>query len=439
MNTKQILPLPQEKTDFAQLKASGRYFVDKTLDLKTIIDLDKTKVMLFTRPSGFGKTMFLSMIDSFLRVDSVNPGNSSFQQELFKGTKILKDRNFCDKYMGQHPVIFLNFKGFKGDTIDEAYLNLAQIILNKAKEYNFLKDSPFLNEDDKRTFEKLTDKNFLLRLGALRRSYVTSSIIDLSTMLYKHYKKQVYVLIDDYDVPFVVSMEKGYHDDLVLLISSLYDFFKTTPQDPNTGESYVDRIILTGCFKEAKNGVADTVNNIYDNSITQRTSQYSEVFGFTSDEINQLLKDYGLEDIASKVKEHCGGYTFYEKEMYCPESVVNFIEGNNSSFSQRPILHSNSDLSDFIRYLAHHDEQRLQDLVDGKSISFYLSEYILFVNMSYRTSDLIWSILLQKGYLAIDWEQTESIDGGYESRIYARLPNLEMKKCFTDNIKSEPV
>lgn len=439
MNTKQILPLPQEKNDFAQLKASDHYFVDKTLDLKTIIDLDKTTVMLFTRPSGFGKTMFLSMIDSFLRIDSVNPGNSSFQQELFKGTKIFKDKNFCDKYMGQHPVIYLSFKGFKGETIDEAYLNLAQIILNKAKEYNFLKDSPFLDENDKRTFEILTDKNFLLRLGDLPRSYVTSSIIDLSTMLYKHYKKQVYVLIDDYDVPFAVSMEKGYHDDLVLLISSLYNFFKTTPQDPNTGETHVDRIILTGCFKEAQNGVADTVNNIYDNSITQRTGQYSEVFGFTSDEINQLLKDYRLEGIASKIKEHCGGYTFYDKEMYCPESVVNFIEGNNSSFSQRPILHSNSDLSYFIGYLAHHDEQRLQDLVDGKSISFYLSEYILFVNMSSRTSDLIWSILLQKGYLAIDWDQTESIDGGYERRIYARLPNLEMKKCFTDNIKSEPV
>lgn len=439
MNTKQILPLPQEKTDFAQLKASGRYFVDKTLDLKTIIDIDKTKVMLFTRPSGFGKTMFLSMIDSFLRVDSVNSGNSSFQQKLFKGTKILKDKNFCDKYMGQHPVIFLNFKAFKGETIDEAYLNLAQIILNKAKEYNFLKDSPFLDEDDKRSFEKLTDKNFLLRLDDLTRSYVTSSIIDLSRLLYKHYKKQVYVLIDDYDVPFAVSKEKGYHDDLVLLISSLYDFFKTTPQDPKTSEPYVNRIILTGCFKEAQNGVADTVNNIYDNSITQNTGHYSEVFGFTSEEINQLLKDCGLEVIASKVKAHCGGYTFYDKEMYCPESVVNFIDGNNSPFSQIPILHSNSDLSEFIGYLAHHDEQRLQNLVDGKSISFYLSEYILFVNVSFRTSDLIWSILLQKGYLAIDWDKTDSIDGGYNCRIYARLPNLEMKKCFTDNIKFEPL
>ena len=125
--------------------------------------------------------------------------------------------------------------------------------------------------------------------------------------------------------------------------------------------------------------------------------------------------------------------------MYCPESVVNFIDGNNSPFSQRPILHSNSDLSEFIGYLAHHDEQRLQNLVDGKSISFYLSEYILFVNVSFRTSDLIWSILLQKGYLAIDWDKTDSIDGGYNCRIYARLPNLEMKKCFTDNIKFEPL
>lgn len=439
MSTNKIIFMSQDISDFAKLKESGCYFVDKTLALKTIIDIDLAKVMLFTRPTGFGKTMFLSMIESFLRIDSANPGNSSLQQELFKGTKILEDRNFCNKYMGQHPVIYLNFKTFKGDTIEEAYLNLAQIIVNKANEYSFLKDSPFLGKNDKRELEKLTDKNFLVRLDALSRSYVTSSIIDLGRMLYKHFKKQVYVLIDDYDVPFAVSKEKGYHDDLVLLISSLYDFFKTTPQDPTTYKTYVGRIFLTGCLKEAQSSVSDIINNIYDNSITDRLCEYTGIIGFTSDDINQLLKDNGLEDLALKIKENCGGYRFYDKEMYRPKSVINFIEGKNKSVSNRSISNSKSELSDYIGYLAEHDRQNLNDLIEGKSISFYLYEYILFTDMSFRKSHCIWSLLLQKGYLTIDWDKTEYVSRGFNCSIYAKLPNLEMKKFFTDNMKVEPV
>ena len=128
----------------------------------------------------------------------------------------------------------LTLKGVYGKTFKAAYYKLAELIVAKANEYSFLKDSPALNEDDKETYANLSRTSYLRKYNDDAQSYVTSSIINLATMLYKHFKKQVYVLIDEYDVPLAKAQEKDYHDEMVTLISSLFDFFKTIPQDPET-------------------------------------------------------------------------------------------------------------------------------------------------------------------------------------------------------------
>lgn len=252
MTTKQFLPLPYGKDVYSELKGNGCYFVDKTPYLKELIDKDKSNVMLFTRPRRFGKTLFMSMVEYFLKINSANPGDTILQQKLFKDTKILEDREFCAKYMGQHPVISLTLKGVQGKTFKAAYYKLAELIVAKANEYSFLKDSQNLNDKEKAKFDLLCDEMYLKRADEEAQSYATSSIINLATMLYKHFKKQVYVLIDEYDVPLAKAQEKDYHDEMVTLISSLFDFFKTIPQDPETGEQYVSKVIMTGCLKVAK-------------------------------------------------------------------------------------------------------------------------------------------------------------------------------------------
>ena len=141
MTTKQFLPLPYGKDVYSELKGNGCYFVDKTPYLKELIDKDKSNVMLFTRPRRFGKTLFMSMVEYFLKINSANPGDTILQQKLFKDTKILEDREFCAKYMGQHPVICLTLKGVQGKTFKAAYYKLAELIVAKANEYSFLKDS----------------------------------------------------------------------------------------------------------------------------------------------------------------------------------------------------------------------------------------------------------------------------------------------------------
>ena len=448
MTTKQFLPLPYGKDVYSELKGNGCYFVDKTPYLKELIDKDKSNVMLFTRPRRFGKTLFMSMVEYFLKINSANPGDTILQQKLFKDTKILEDREFCAKYMGQHPVISLTLKGVQGKTFKAAYYKLAELIVAKANEYSFLKDSQNLNDKEKAKFDLLCDEMYLKRADEEAQSYVTSAIISLARMLYKHFKKQVYVLIDEYDVPLAKAQEKGYHDEMVTLISSLFDFFKTIPQDPETGEQYVSKVIMTDCLKVAKNSIFTGVNNLYVNTVTSQLKQYTGMIGFTKEDTYKFLKDYELDDFAQKVKDNYDGYKFYDKEMFCPWDVVNFIK-DNFDFKQQGLLSkvkannywatstSSHAVYEYLGYLTDTDTQKMQDLVDGKSISFKLNDSMNYDCLSKHIPNDFWSLLLHTGYLTVDWDKTDTLNSEDSSAddIAVKLPNLEIKNCFRENIQ----
>ena len=448
MTTKQFLPLPYVKDVYSELKGNGCYFVDKTPYLKELIDKDKSNVMLFTRPRRFGKTLFMSMVEYFLKINSANPGDTILQQKLFKDTKILEDREFCAKYMGQHPVISLTLKGVQGKTFKAAYYKLAELIVAKANEYRFLKDSPSLDEKEKAKFEKLCDEDYLKSFDKRAQSYVTSAIISLARMLYKHFKKQVYVLIDEYDVPLAKAQEKGYHDEMVTLISSLFDFFKTIPQDPETGEQYVSKVIMTGCLKVAKNSIFTGVNNLYVNTVTSQLKQYTGMIGFTKEDTYKFLKDYELDDFAQKVKDNYDGYKFCDKEMFCPWDVVNFIKENykNKLNGHVELIKANNywatstsspAVYEYLGYLTDSDTQKMQDLVDGKSICFKLNDSMNYDCLSEHDPNDFWSLLLHTGYLTVDWEKIDALTPNENNPddIVVRLPNLEIKDCFTKNIQ----
>ena len=448
MTTKQFLPLPYGKDVYSELKGNGCYFVDKTPYLKELIDKDKSNVMLFTRPRRFGKTLFMSMVEYFLKINSANPGDTILQQKLFKDTKILEDGEFCAKYMGQHPVICLTLKGVQGKTFKAAYYKLAELIVAKANEYSFLKDSQNLNDKEKAKFDLLCDEMYLKRADEEAQSYATSSIINLATMLYKHFKKQVYVLIDEYDVPLAKAQEKDYHDEMVTLISSLFDFFKTIPQDPETGEQYVSKVIMTGCLKVAKNSIFTGVNNLYVNTVTSQLKQYTGMIGFTKEDTYKFLKDYELDDFAQKVKDNYDGYKFYDKEMFCPWDVVNFIK-DNFDFKQQGLLSkvkannywatstSSHAVYEYLGYLTDTDTQKMQNLVDGKSISFKLNDSMNYDCLSKHIPNDFWSLLLHTGYLTVDWDKTDTLNSEDSSAddIAVKLPNLEIKDCFRENIQ----
>ena len=457
MSKKHFLALPVTGDTFAEVREKNRYYVDKTPYLKTVFSEDEavddkslingTTVLLLTRPRRFGKTMLMNMFESFLKISANEPGNITKHLNYFKDTKILEDKKFCKKYMGQFPVISISLKDVKGKNFKAAYLKLAEVVSAKANEFSFLRDSPNLNDKEKAKFDLLYDEMYLKRADEEAQSYATSAMASLASMLYKHFNKQVYILIDEYDVPLAKAQEHGYHKDMVTLMSSFLGFLKDPQRDPEKDTSIISKVVITGCLKVAKNSIFTGVNNLKVNTVTSKIDKYTGMIGFTKDETQKILKDYELDDFSQTVKNHYDGYKFYDKEMFCPWDVLNFIDDNfnlkqtGNTDDIKPGNYwdkssSDSALGEYLGYLTDNDNQKMQNLVNGKSISFQLNDSMNYDTLSEHKSDDFWSLLLHTGYLTVDWVQTQKEELAKENNkdIFVRIPNLEILDCFENNI-----
>ena len=459
MSNKQFLALPYGKDDFPLLREGNCYFVDKTPYLKTVFT-DQSAVMLFTRPRRFGKTLLISMFDSFLKINPEKPFDNSKQLELFKGTKILEDKEFCDKFMGQCPVITITLKKVDGTNFKEFYESFASAVYDVALRYSYLKNSNKLDKSDKDELENLTTKSYLLKIE--NQQTVKDALRTLSRLLYKEYGRRAILLIDEYDVPLAAASYRDRvnkvlyknrpdfvadcHEKMVALMKGFFDLLKTTPGD----EGAISKAVITGCLKVAKNSLYTGVNNFKVNTVLATNKDLTGIIVFTKDETLKFLKDYELENFSEKVKEHYDGYKFCDKEMFCPLDVVNFIDENHkynlngetdSIRTNNYWLGTTSDKSlyDYLGYLTDSDNKKMQDLVDGKSISFKLNESMNYDTLSEHNSNDFWSLLLHTGYLTVDWEKTDeaelSKDGKTNKEVFARIPNLEILGCFNNNIK----
>ena len=460
MSNKQFLALPYGKDDFTKLREQNCYFVDKTPYIKQVFGVDASDVLLFTRPRRFGKTLLISMFDSFLKINPEKPFDNSKQLELFKGTKILEDKEFCNKFMGQCPVITITLKKVDGTNFKEFYESFASAVYDVTLRYSYLKNSNKLDKSDKEELEHLTTKDYLLKIE--NQQTVKDALRTLSRLLYKEYGRRAILLIDEYDVPLVAASYRDRvnkvlyknrpdfvadcHEKMVALMKGFFDLLKTTPGD----EGAISKAVITGCLKVAKNSLFTGVNNFKVNTVLATNKDLTGIIGFTKNETLKFLKDYELENFSEKVKEHYDGYKFYDKEMFCPWDVVNFIDENykynlngetDSIRTNNYWIETTSDKSlyDYLGYLTDTDNQKMQDLVDGKSISFKLNESMNYDTLSEHNSNDFWSLLLHTGYLTVDWEKTDDVefskDGKNNKEVFARIPNLEILGCFNNNIK----
>ena len=461
MSNKQFLALPYGKDDFTKLRAQDCYFVDKTPYIKQVFGVDSSDVLLLTRPRRFGKTLLMSMFDSFLKINPEKPFDNSKQLELFKGTKILEDKEFCDKFMGQCPVIAVSLKDMEADTFEEAYKMFADIVWDVSKRYFYLLNSNKLDESDKVILRQLTDINYLEDINNSQR--VKNSLKNLATFLYKEYGRQPILLIDEYDVPLAKASyhdlddkrrhkkepdyEPTFHKRMVTLMSGFLGVLKN-----NIGnESPISKTVITGCLKVAKNSIFTGVNNLNVNTVISTDMDLTGIIGFTKDETYKFLEDYEMDDYATDVKNNYDGYKFCDKEMFCPWDVVNFIKENykNNLNGHTELVKANNywanstsspALYEYLGFLTDNDNQKMQDLVDGKSISFYLNESMNYDTLSEHNSDDFWSLLLHTGYLTLDWEKTDETELAKDSKtnknVVARIPNLEILGCFDKNIKA---
>ena len=456
MSDKQFLTLPESPTSFEELIEDNGYFVDKTEFIKTVFT-SSTKVLLFTRPRHFGKTLLMTMFETFLKINPDKPFNTSLQQKYFQGTRILEDKEFCSKFMGQYPVIDISLKDVTGKTFEIAYKNFAKEVSDLAEKYRYLLNSQKLDEEDKDKLSKLLKVEFLREFE--NSDYLTGSLSTIATALYKEYGKYPILLIDEYDVPLANASyhdiqntklyrdEKDFKADFHYNMVDLMKSFLGILKDQKT----LTKVIITGCLKVAKNSLFTGVNNLKVNTVLSENEDYTGIIGFTKEETYKFLKDYKMDNFAQKVKEHYDGYKFYDKEIFCPWDIVSFISDYYKKNLKGTLklnrlenywegTTSDKSLSGYIGCLTDNDNQKMQDLVDGKSISFILNESMNYDCLSQHESDDFWSLLLHTGYLTVDWEKTDEAELSKDSKtnkeIFARIPNLEILECFEHNIKT---
>lgn len=417
---------------FHKLIENKCYYVDKTPFIKTVFEENQADVTLITRPRRFGKTLTMSTFYDFLALDPVNPSDTSRQEKWFKDTKIFEDKDFCSKYMGKFPVIFVSFKSIIHQNFKDAYNQFATLIFKLALQFEYLAISNELSDKQKEqyanliNYEKLTDRN--------DKSFLTSSLQTLSGLLKEHHKIKPILLIDEYDVPIAKSAYHGYYDEMIDLMSPFYnDTLKTNLN--------LEKAVLTGCLRAAKESIFTGLNNLMVCSVLDSgDDDISTGIGFTKDDTQEVLSYYRLTDYFEEVKDNYDGYHFGTNHMYCPWDVMNFCNDNYRKLSKDITLiqagnywintSGNDVIEEFMGFIESEDVDKMQNLIDGESIIAEVREALCYGDLENHDINDFWTLLLYTGYLTFDPQYRTS--NKKERRLY--IPNEEIKECFKTKI-----
>ena len=303
--------------DFKTLRETNCYYVDKTRFIRPLLS-DPSRVELFTRPRRFGKTLTMSMLRCFFGIDGDAIGPSEEQRRLFEGLEIMRDASFVERHMGQHPVILISLKGVQGLDFGAAVRAIAGLEASVAAKFDFLKDSPRLDDLDKETFEIMKMSRELCK--AENSDYLEGFLLKLSTLLCKHFGRQAMVLIDEYDVPLAKAHQNGFHSRMADFYAKFLGLFKT---DGTAGP--VSKIIMTGCLRVARNQIFTGANNFTPYTVVSQGTIFSTLFGFTPKETADYLAAFGLTGCLELVREHYDGYLFDGDEIFNPWDVAKFV------------------------------------------------------------------------------------------------------------------
>ena len=414
---------------FSEIIDGNFYYVDKTRFLRPVFT-SGNKVMLFTRPRRFGKTLTMSMFKEFFDVNPENPGDTSRQERLFKGLDVMDDTEFVQKYMGQYPVVFMTFKRVFGESFEWAVQKLAALIVFTASKFRYLLQSPKLSDYEKSQFEIYLNVDKLLE--PKNKFKITEFLNFISNALYEHFGRQVILLIDEYDVPLAKAQSRGYHSEMAGFYSQFLDILKTD----DVGDGSVFKIVMTGCLKVAKNSIFTGANNFSANTVLSIDSNFSSLMGFTPDETEKFLDEFDLSRYSGLVKENYDGYHFFDHEIFCSWDVCKFIseaqrlkgEGNSNLIKADNYWLGSENtgteaIKSYVGYLSQNDTQKLQDLSDGKEITITVNDSMNYDSLNLHKVNDMWSLLLHTGYLTAVQNMN---NGDYKVKI----PNLEIKNAL---------
>lgn len=407
MGKKKKLPIGID--NFEKIRKDDFYYVDKTKLIEQLLE-KWGEANLFTRPRRFGKSLNMSMLRHFFEIGA--------DPSLFDGLYISQRTELCKNYMGKFPVVSVSLKGVESSSYEGACRLLGKVINEEARRLGFLEKSEKLKESEKAIFGELLKPD-------MREDVLAYSIRELTELLEKHYGEKVIVLIDEYDVPLAKANEQGYYDEMVLLLRTLFG------NALKTNES-LKFAVLTGCLRVAKESIFTGLNNFKVYPLTKEV--FDECFGFTDEEVKEMLHYYQQDSHYDTVKEWYDGYRFGKVDVYCPWDVINYCDEHLDDPMAEPQNYwSNTSGNDVIKHFVDSiytgkevTKSELERLVNGGAVQKNISQELTYKEL-YGSMDNIWSALFMTGYLT---QRGESEGNQYNLVI----PNQEIRNIITEHI-----
>lgn len=406
------LSIPVGISNFEKIRNGGFYYIDKTGLIAELVR-SSAEVTLITRPRRFGKALGMSMLESFfdIRKDS---------KKLFDGLEISHQKNLCEKWMNQWPVVFLSLKNVDGIHFSDAYQQLVYEISLLYQQHDNLLKSTALSDRDKFLFKQLQERQ-------AGKTDIMRSLQFLTRLLEQHYGKKVILLIDEYDVPIAKANSHGYYNEMMDVIKGLMQALKDNPS--------LHFAVITGCLKIAKESIFTGTNNFVSDTITN--SRLNEYFGFVQHEVDQLLLSADFTDKASAMKEWYDGYHFGTFDVYCPWDVMNYLLELQRNPQASPVSYwkntsDNAIIRSFIDYAGSSITKKLETLMAGGSILQRVDENLTY-DYLHSSEDNLWSLLYLTGYLT-KAQTTIDTDELPPGMMELKIPNAEIKEIFETTV-----
>lgn len=402
------------ESDFAALRRSGKYYVDKTAVMYELVEETENKVTLFTRPRRFGKTLMMSMLSNFfsIRKDS---------REIFEGLGITAYKEFCEKWMNQSPVLFLSYKDVEAETFEGAYRMLKTKLADLCKELDFLLEETAVNSADRDIFRKLMFKT-------AEEDDVKNSLKTIMRMLYAVYGRKTILLIDEYDVPLARASEKNTVENAYY--SAMLDVIKGMMGTALKDNEFLEFSVITGCLRIAKESIFTGTNNFASYSVLD--ADFSEYFGFSEEEVEKMLLAADRQDKADLIKEWYDGYIFGDSFLYCPWDVMNYMSALKKRENAKPKNYwkntsHNGILLTFVKRTDFKVRGKFEILMNGGTITQTISDELTYDTL-HSSEDNLWSVILMTGYLT-------KADAGEEGEtVRLKIPNREIASIFEDTV-----
>lgn len=399
--------LPIGIEDFEKIRQEDYYYVDKTGMIGDIIR-NGAEVTLFTRPRRFGKSLNMSMLEQFFSLNG--------KPELFEGLQIMGEPELCQKYMEQYPVISLSLKGINAVSYETAFKIAVRGINESAAMVDYLEQSERLTKNDKESYRELLKRD-------MDEAEFYVSLRELSRLLAKHFDKKVIILIDEYDVPLAKAYENGYYDQMIFTMRNFLEQALKTNRN-------LQFAVLTGCMRISRESIFTGLNNFQVLSISD--VGFDEYFGFTDNEVRQLLCYYRQEQSYRSIREWYDGYRFGNVDVYCPWDVLNHCQKLLADPSVQPQNYwINTSSNDVVRRFIEKSDsgmtrQEIEALIAGEEIEKEICQELTYQDM-YANIENIWSVLFMTGYLTYHGKPENN-------RFCLAIPNLEIRNIFTTQI-----